>query len=362
MQVGVRLLDMGVVRPVRSQSIYHGIADMMEPGSDPAIVLCRTNRPYVSIQETAAAAGGVDHEYCRNNNLPVIPRQTNGRLELVDNHQIRCHVIAPLTTWEGMGLPAARDERSAFFAQPVTLALAKLGLTARYLAADDIQVNGRTISTLRMGETEHLLVLSVSLPWESDAPLLSEVMALSGDTMQHKVRESVETYTTNLRRELDNLPSVEVIASALVESLEAQWGLSAYPSFPTPEELEVIEEWDGELAEIAWNTAMPPSPDSLTIAQITANVKVMSAALKHDGDRTSAIVRTVDDEIDSVVLTGPVRTDAKSVLENLAGKFAPAGVDGELLLGKLKTIAGADMGATPDAGKITAAHTAAILP
>ncbi len=71
MSMKVRLLDMGMVSPLRSQSIYHGITATMTPGADPAILLCRPKSTYVSIGYFQEAGMEVDLAFCDENNIPV---------------------------------------------------------------------------------------------------------------------------------------------------------------------------------------------------------------------------------------------------------------------------------------------------
>ena len=52
----VRLLDMEVARPLRSQSIYHGIAAAMTTASDPALILCRSSKSFLSLGQGGAQA------------------------------------------------------------------------------------------------------------------------------------------------------------------------------------------------------------------------------------------------------------------------------------------------------------------
>ena len=56
MPMRVRLLDMGVVRPLRSQSIYHGIAAALTPGSYPALILCRSSKSFLLLGQGGAQA------------------------------------------------------------------------------------------------------------------------------------------------------------------------------------------------------------------------------------------------------------------------------------------------------------------
>ncbi|MBI2237047.1 MAG: hypothetical protein HYU54_00760, partial [Actinobacteria bacterium] len=62
---GIRVLDVGAVPPVRSQSIYHALAyETTEAGPD-TILLVTTDAPYVSIGFHQEAEKELDLEACR---------------------------------------------------------------------------------------------------------------------------------------------------------------------------------------------------------------------------------------------------------------------------------------------------------
>lgn len=47
---------MEVVWPLRSQSIYHGIAAAMTTDSDPALTLCRSSKSFLSLGQGGVSA------------------------------------------------------------------------------------------------------------------------------------------------------------------------------------------------------------------------------------------------------------------------------------------------------------------
>ncbi len=49
-----RLLDLGDVGAVRSQSIYHAVTAAMHPDDDPALILLRPASPCVSVARLTA--------------------------------------------------------------------------------------------------------------------------------------------------------------------------------------------------------------------------------------------------------------------------------------------------------------------
>ena len=45
----LRLVDAGMVSPLRSQALWHGIASAMADDAPPTLSMCRPSRPYVSL-------------------------------------------------------------------------------------------------------------------------------------------------------------------------------------------------------------------------------------------------------------------------------------------------------------------------
>ena len=67
----VRLLDLGAVSPLRSQALYHGLAESMDEGSPDTIVLCRPTAPYFCVGYHQSPRAELDLDWCRLNGYPV---------------------------------------------------------------------------------------------------------------------------------------------------------------------------------------------------------------------------------------------------------------------------------------------------
>jgi lipoate-protein ligase A len=67
----VRVLDVGLVSPLRSQAIYHGVAYAMTPETPDTIILVGPTDPYVCIGYHQELEKEVDVDYCRERNLPI---------------------------------------------------------------------------------------------------------------------------------------------------------------------------------------------------------------------------------------------------------------------------------------------------
>ena len=91
----LRILDFGLVSPLRSQAIFHGLAFNMAADDDPLLCLCSPDAPYVCVGIHQEIALEVDEDYCRRNDLPIYRRHVGGGAVYLDRNQLFIHFIYP---------------------------------------------------------------------------------------------------------------------------------------------------------------------------------------------------------------------------------------------------------------------------
>ena len=80
----IRLLDLDLVSPLRSQTVYHAVAHAMTPETPDTIILVSPADPYVCIGYHQDLAQEVDLDYCRQQHLPVYRREVGGGAVYLD--------------------------------------------------------------------------------------------------------------------------------------------------------------------------------------------------------------------------------------------------------------------------------------
>src|SRR5574341_2424042 len=102
----IRVLDMGLVSPMRSQAIYHGVAHAMTADTPDTIILVGPTDPYVCIGYHQELEKEVDVDYCREHGLPMYRREVGGGAVYLDKGQV-------FTQWifHRNHLPASLEER-----------------------------------------------------------------------------------------------------------------------------------------------------------------------------------------------------------------------------------------------------------
>src|SRR3972149_4838367 len=106
----IRLLDLGTVDPLRSQTIFHAVGYAMTDGSPDTIMLISPDAPYVSIGRHQDVDREVDRAVCAELGFPVIRREVGGGAVYLDGNQL-------FTQWifAAEHLPATVEERFTLY-------------------------------------------------------------------------------------------------------------------------------------------------------------------------------------------------------------------------------------------------------
>ncbi len=246
-QEAIRLLDVGLVSPVRSQTLYHALAYAMEPSTPDTILLVSSDQPYVCIGFHQEIDKEVDLDYCRAHGLPVLRREVGGGAVYLDRGQV-------FTQWifHRRHLPADLAERFRLYARPLVETYHALGVNAIYRPINDIHVDGRKIGgtgATSIGEAE---VVVGSLMFDFDFEEMSRVLKLSSEKMRDKLYQSLQEYMTTLTRQLGHESDRKAVKRLYVERCAEALEREIVPSQPSERELSVAAELDARFVSEEW--------------------------------------------------------------------------------------------------------------
>jgi lipoate---protein ligase len=205
----VRLLRLGMVPPVRSQTCYHAAAYALGDDSPDTIILVSPSDPYVCIGFHQDLEKEVDEEYCRGRGLPVYRREVGGGAVYLDRDQLFVQWI-----FHPSSLPADVADRFRLYVEPLVLTYRALGIGARHRPVNDVHVGPKKIGgtgAARIGRAE---VVVGSLMFDFDRAAMARVLRVASEKMRDKVLQSLEEYMTTLRDELGapaDRPAVEAL-------------------------------------------------------------------------------------------------------------------------------------------------------
>ncbi len=327
----IRLLDLDLVPPVRSQTIYHALAYAMTAATADTIVLVSPQGPYVCIGCHQDAEEEVDLAYCRRRGLPVYRREVGGGAVYLDENQI-------FTQWifHRDRLPAAVAERFALHIRALVETYRELGIAAYHRPLNDVHVAGRKIGgtgAASIGEAE---VVVGSLMLDFDVDVMARVLRVPSAKMRDKVHEGLQQYMTTMKRELGHVPDRRRVKEAYVRHCRAVLGRDLVPGTLSPQELAVARELDERFAAPEW--LFQRSASRLRGVKVHEAVRVGEAVHKAPGGLIRVVARTREGYIDDVAISGDfalLPADALRALEQAMRGLAP--VNG-LLLGRLREV------------------------
>jgi len=293
----IRLLDLGFVSPLHSQTVYHAIGHTMKADSPDTIILVSPDRPYVCIGYHQELEKEVDLAYCRTDGLPVYRREVGGGAVYLDAGQLFVQWI-----FHRQALPGSPEPQFELYVRPLVETYRALGIPATYRPVNDIHVAGKKIGgtgAARMGEAE---VVVGSLMFTFDKAAMAHVLRVSSEKMRDKVFQSLEQYMTTMQEQLGCLPEREDVKRLYIERCAAVLGRGLAPGELTAAERAMMAEIDIRFLSEEWLYARGAVRQ--TGVKIHEDVRIVEGVFKAAGGLIRATVRLHAGRIDGLAFSG----------------------------------------------------------
>jgi lipoate-protein ligase A len=243
----IRLLDLGIVPALRSQTVYHAVGYALGADSPDTIILVSPDAPYVSIGRHQDVDREVDLDYTKAAGLPVIRREVGGGAVYLDKDQV-------FTQWAFRAdhLPATVEERFQLYIETLVRTYRSLGIAAEYRPINDVHVAGRKIGGTGAARMDRAEVVVGSLMFDFDMATMARVLKVPSEKFRDKVHQSLLDYMTTMRRELGEPPPRQVVVDAYVAACAAVLGRPIEPGELRADELELAATLDKRFASDDW--------------------------------------------------------------------------------------------------------------
>lgn len=182
MTPGLRFVDLGWVSPVRSQTVWHAIAEVATPRSRATFSLCSPTGPYVSIGYHRPLAE-VDLEACARRGLPVFRRRVGGGPVYCDASQLFFQLIVPAAAF-----PAVMERAWVQAMEPAVAAFRTLGVKAELVEGNDILADGRKICGTGAGSIGDALVFVGNVIFDFDHDAMADALAVPATVKREVAR------------------------------------------------------------------------------------------------------------------------------------------------------------------------------
>lgn len=310
----IRLLDLGLVSPVRSQTIYHAVGHALtsagEAETPDTIILVGPTHPYVSIGYHQDAEREVDLTYCRDRGMPVVRREVGGGAVYLDAGQVFVQWV-----FHRDALPVRLEDRFALYVRPLVETYRALGVAAYYRPVNDIHVGGKKIGGTGAAQMDEAEVLVGSLMLTFDKAAMARVLKVASEKMRDKIFESLEQYMTTLAEQLGATPDPARMRQLYLERAAAALGREITPGTPTAAELELAAELDAQFVSDAW--LYQKGALRRRGVKINEDVYVVEGAFKAPGGLIRATARLRDNTLDGLEFSGDFTIFPAGALQTL---------------------------------------------
>lgn len=135
----LRVIDFGTVDPLRSQTVWHAVAEGVGAGGPPTLSFVRTADPYVSIG-FHRSLDELDTAHCARAGWPIYRRVVGGGPVYLDSRQLCFQLSLPSSM-----VPPARPRALRFLLEPAVAAFRAAGLEAELDPENEIVVGDRKV-------------------------------------------------------------------------------------------------------------------------------------------------------------------------------------------------------------------------
>jgi lipoate-protein ligase A len=324
----MRMIDAGYLSALRSQALWHGLAEAMAPDDEPVLSFCRPAEAYVCVGYHRRL-DELDLPACAALGLPVVRRQIGGGPVYLDSDQLFFQLVLPARR-----APAAVAHLYEQLLEPAAAALRALGVPASVSSTNDLVAQGRKVSGTGAGRIGEAVVVVGNVMFAFPHERMARALRLPDEEMRAECLRLMRAHVAPLPQ-LDEERTKAALRHSYAQSLESV----ARPDTTTPGEERAISGWERRLADPAW-TAGPALP-----VPVGRQVKIRAGVWVYQGGDEHLRVRaTVEDgevtsaRVDAPGLNGAASGIARSIIgaratpEALAARLAGFGQDGSRVL------------------------------
>lgn len=296
--MAVRLLNLGSLPRLSTQTIYHAIAKCRSVDDSSTIVIAKPTTPYVSIGFHQDVKSEIDLDFCKQNRIPVFRRETGGGAVLLDENQIFVQWI-----FNPRELPARVDQRFKLFIEPLIQTHKFFDINAYFFPPNDVHVKGKKIVGTGAGRIGNAEVVTGNIILDFNYELMTKVFNSPDDKFRDTVSESLRRYMTNITQENEELPEEKDIIDRYIIECEKTLGQKFEPGVLSPTEIDMMASLEEKMTADSWLHDDEGKESTVKQVKIHAGVYVLQGKLDVGKGWIKAKMRTKKNRIDDISLS-----------------------------------------------------------
>ena len=307
----IRLLALGTIPWMRTQALYHTLAELMTEDSPDTIILARPQEPYVCIGYHQSLSVVIDLAACRAVGLPVVRRRVGGGATYLDHNQQFYQCI-----FHHKRLPYRIDEVYARLLGAPVAVLRKLGLNAALRDGNEIEVDGLRIAGVGGGRIGEAVVVVGNILLDFDYDMMARAWRVPSEDFRRLARAAMQRRITTLDRLLSHPISTGEIQALLAAEYALALGRPVVLGCLTDEEEAKAAEMGEQLVSDEWLQLHSEDADEpMRALKISLDAFVHAQEVHMNGTVIRCTFFARKEVIEQVVLTGDLPEEQSRLLE-----------------------------------------------
>ncbi|HZK44213.1 MAG TPA: biotin/lipoate A/B protein ligase family protein [Syntrophomonadaceae bacterium] len=200
--------NLGYVSWWESQCYYHALAHLGREG----VIVCAPNSPYICLGIHDDLNQEVDLEFCKQNQIPTLRRETGGGVVYLDSKQIFYQLVL---RQDNEKLPFRRERFYRTFLEAPIEVYRKLGVPAEYKPPADLVAKGAKCSGNAAGDIGLGVAFVGNILLDFNYNTMANLLRSPNFRYKECLAKSMRNNMTTVSDWSDKLPSYDHIASLL---------------------------------------------------------------------------------------------------------------------------------------------------
>lgn len=308
----VRLLTLGAVSWIRTQALYHALAELMTEDTPDTIILTRPREPYVCVGYHQPLAAVLDRVACHNAGLPIVRRRMGGGTTYLDGNQQFYQCI-----FHHKCLPYGVDGVYARLLSAPVAVLRKLGLQAEIRDGNEIEVDGRRIAGVGGGRIGEAVVVVGNILLDFDFEMMARVWRVPSEDFRRLAYAAMCCRITTLWSMIPQPVSADEVQALLAETYPLALNRPVVPGSLTELEQEKAAEMEERLLTEEWlHLHAQDTDEPMRKLKISLDAFVHAEEARMNGAAIGGTFFARDDVIEQALLTGDLSEEKRHLLEN----------------------------------------------
>lgn len=314
MSSAIRLLDLGPTHWLKTQSVYHALAETMTEDSPDTILLAQPLQPYLCIGYHQELESVLDRRACARMGLPIVRRRVGGGATYLDVNQLFYQCV-----FHHRRVPATVDRVYARLLAAPVATLRALGLNAELRGENEIEINGRRIAGIGGGRIGAAAVVVGNLLFDFNYSTMARAWRVPSESFRRLAVEALRERITTLWTELPRAVSPDEVRYLLIDEFARALNRPLEPGKLSEAETGKVNEVAKRLVSYKWLHLHANGARPMTALKISRGVFIRYAEGVIDGCTVRAAFRLRDGVIEQAVLESEPERDWSAAMERLRG-------------------------------------------